>query len=985
MHRLWIQAVGVTLALTFAAHAQVYGVDDARYVTSSRNPAVLRYVVCLEAAVGMMPRSMSLGDAMRRAENECANAAARLPRSAGEPDAADLHGMIMECGFRPGEGSPDAGCDGADNAGAGSGPMAPDDVALAPRVIELGKWLEGITYDGAWLWVSESGQRTIAKVDLRTGRLAERYKVGRLPIAVATTGDDDIFTLVATDKVILRHDSGGRKSTLAKLGECPDGMVPWGTDLFVLTEPDCSSASSRLVRIDSTTGRSAKSADLGEWAQSLAAIGSEIWVGHARYTAISIVDQSSLGVSKLAVPGLEAWAMAANSASVFAGGRYENTDHDGSIVMIDAGSRKEVARYSVTELVSSMAADDTHVVVIGDKGTIWLFSARDLTLLRTIHLSAGEYRPRGAIFANGALVISASQYRGENGAVFVLEDYLPKMGRNVGNNNRPAGPNRPVARPTGPNRPIVRPTGPTAPVARPTSPNRPIVRPTGPNRPTARPTGPTRPTVSARGFPVPAGSWAGKVRSGPGLNYSQVGSTTEGQAIELLENTGEMFNGYPWFKISYDNGNIGYQWGGIICSVGNPVPGTEGFCLPGSEADRAAQNAGNQGPNRPFAGRPGNSNRPIINNPGVGNANGNRNAALNPQAVVGTYSSNTGGTSGNLELSSAGLTWTEFCGPTYNLSLDRANSRLLINTNPRGEFTVTSRNGAVTGFIYGAQTYTKLAGIMMPGCAPDPNSANANGQNQNPGVDPRINNDYSMMPDGTPTPNGLFFTCAQDHGENSPAYFDCLDQARMNALEELDDQADAANTNAMAGQHNGTADPNADPAYSWLPEDVLQTCNRDVSCLDAAVSQASRANAQATDPRANDDYGALAMGVLTTCANDHGEGSPPYYDCLDVAMNALTAGDVRAGWDWSDLDDQEKLGCETYGSGTASYYDCLENVRAQKSAQNNNASAADAGVQEPGADRATVFYQPAYDYCVGQLNLAEGTDEYSTCYFAYGN
>ena len=44
----------------------------------------------------------------------------------------------------------------------------------------------------------------------------------------------------------------------------------------------------------------------------------------------------------------------------------------------------------------------------------------------------------------------------------------------------------------------------------------------------------------------------------------------------------------------------------------------------------------------------------------------------------------------------------------------------------------------------------------------------------------------------------------------------------------------------------------------------------------------------------------------------------------------------------------------------------------------------DAG-QEPGWDRADVFYQPAYDHCVGTLGLADGSPEYGECYFAYPN
>ncbi|MCK7615522.1 MliC family protein [Roseibium sediminicola] len=72
-------------------------------------------------------------------------------------------------------------------------------------------------------------------------------------------------------------------------------------------------------------------------------------------------------------------------------------------------------------------------------------------------------------------------------------------------------------------------------------------------------------------FPQPGYSYGGKVRSGPGMNFRQVGSLHEGDQILILTGTGAMMNGYEWFEIRYRNGRTGYQWGGIMCSQ-NPYP-----------------------------------------------------------------------------------------------------------------------------------------------------------------------------------------------------------------------------------------------------------------------------------------------------------------------------------------------------------------------------------------------------------------------------
>ena len=83
---------------------------------------------------------------------------------------------------------------------------------------------------------------------------------------------------------------------------------------------------------------------------------------------------------------------------------------------------------------------------------------------------------------------------------------------------------------------------------------------------------------SAAAFPVEAGLWGGIVRAGPGQQYAKLTALAEGEGITLLENTGIVSNDYPWFHIRYRGKREGYQWGGIICSIGDQVEGTFETC-----------------------------------------------------------------------------------------------------------------------------------------------------------------------------------------------------------------------------------------------------------------------------------------------------------------------------------------------------------------------------------------------------------------------
>ncbi len=98
----------------------------------------------------------------------------------------------------------------------------------------------------------------------------------------------------------------------------------------------------------------------------------------------------------------------------------------------------------------------------------------------------------------------------------------------------------------------------------------------------------------ASGQEIKAGSWGGKVRAGPGMQFQQIASLRNGDPVRLLENTRVMMNGYPWYRISYRGGKTGYQWGGILCSYDNPIGGLYKICEVDNRRQTSAQSQGLQ-------------------------------------------------------------------------------------------------------------------------------------------------------------------------------------------------------------------------------------------------------------------------------------------------------------------------------------------------------------------------------------------------------
>ena len=77
---------------------------------------------------------------------------------------------------------------------------------------------------------------------------------------------------------------------------------------------------------------------------------------------------------------------------------------------------------------------------------------------------------------------------------------------------------------------------------------------------------------------IPAISLGGNLRAGPGTEFEDVGGLQQGTPITLLVDTGVVLDGYTWWEIEQANGQIAFQWGGVICVPGGGVNGVFESC-----------------------------------------------------------------------------------------------------------------------------------------------------------------------------------------------------------------------------------------------------------------------------------------------------------------------------------------------------------------------------------------------------------------------
>jgi hypothetical protein len=288
-----------------------------------------------------------------------------------------------------------------------------------PEIIPVGKWAEGVAFDGKDLWVAESGQRTVAQV-APDGSI-KRHTVGRLPVDLLGANTGIVNVLVRTDQTIWSHERGKGARTIGKVPEPPAGMASGADSLFVLTWPTGSSADSRVFKVNPRTGAMQPTGSLGEWGEAITAKWGKAFVAHVRGEKISVIDQASLAVSRIAVRDASLWAIATDDRVLYAAGRIGGDNNRGVAVAIDPDSGRELARVTVNQRIARIAVDDKSVILVGETGTIWTAAPRTLELKGVGRLDAKPVRPSAALIQDKRLIVSVQQYEGENGALFILD------------------------------------------------------------------------------------------------------------------------------------------------------------------------------------------------------------------------------------------------------------------------------------------------------------------------------------------------------------------------------------------------------------------------------------------------------------------------------------------------------------------------------------------------------------------------------------
>lgn len=286
------------------------------------------------------------------------------------------------------------------------------------RTVTTGKWPEGVFAAGGAAVVADSGNRRLLRVDVATGNTTA-VPVGRLPTVVVQRADGALVALVETDKKITRVDPGAKKArTLASLPDCPDDLAVDGDALFALLWEACSSAGSRVSRVDARTGKRLDGGPLGANAFAIAAAGGRVFVPH-RGGVVSVLDGQTLAVeARWNVPDV-GMHVAASGAAVF-------VPSGPDLVRIDALSGTTTARAPLPAALRVLRAEGDHVYAALADGRIVVLTAASLMPVEVLVPEGPSFEPRGLAVDGTRLLVTT--FKGDprdvnaaEGRLFVFE------------------------------------------------------------------------------------------------------------------------------------------------------------------------------------------------------------------------------------------------------------------------------------------------------------------------------------------------------------------------------------------------------------------------------------------------------------------------------------------------------------------------------------------------------------------------------------
>lgn len=257
---------------------------------------------------------------------------------------------------------------------------------------------------GGEVWVANTADDSISKLDPEVHRVVENVDVGSDPAGlafgfdalwVANAGDGSVSRVnLETNSVVQTIEIGNAPSSVA-IGE---GSV-WVANHFDDT----------VSRIDPTNGRVTSTIDVDDGPVAVVAHDGYVWVANEFSATLSQIDTRTEEVTSVIAVGNGPSALAASGGSSI----WVTNSSDDTVSRIDTATRRVSATVPVGKTPSAVTANDEFVWVGAEQdATITKIDATEATTIETIGVAG---RPAALAFVDESLWLSVHPLAGRRG------------------------------------------------------------------------------------------------------------------------------------------------------------------------------------------------------------------------------------------------------------------------------------------------------------------------------------------------------------------------------------------------------------------------------------------------------------------------------------------------------------------------------------------------------------------------------------------
>jgi YVTN family beta-propeller protein len=155
--------------------------------------------------------------------------------------------------------------------------------------IPVGQAPEAITYGAGSIWVTNSGDNTVMRINPKTHEVIQTIPVGSNPVGIAVAGTR-VWVTNAGDGTVTEIDSTTNRvvGDPIRAGSLPDAIAANDQGAWVANAGD-----GTIVHIDAHTGATGKTVPVGQDPQGLALDGNTLWVSSAKDRIVSHINAAT--------------------------------------------------------------------------------------------------------------------------------------------------------------------------------------------------------------------------------------------------------------------------------------------------------------------------------------------------------------------------------------------------------------------------------------------------------------------------------------------------------------------------------------------------------------------------------------------------------------------------------------------------------------------------------------------------------------------